>query len=320
MNKLLSQLCLPALALGASLGLSTPAEACSAAPCRVDGATVPLPAGSGEVPSNLPALVVRSPWYGTVITEGESSPRLLRADGSPVAARVQSRGTNQPEYLVVPDAPLVPGERYRLEARGACTYPDGSAPVSATFTAGPARLLPQTSGRLEVAEQSQGTLQVGNGGSCSERVDAAFALLRFVPTPELAPFMPWVHWRLEVDGQPWASATYGELGPDGNPLEAWPVGLPLRPRSLFQVHALCGDNPLGSDQGVTPGRHHVALYPTLAGPSPLALPAAEADIELTCAPKSASPAPYVGCSQAGGGSVLALAGLLAGVLLRRRRT
>jgi uncharacterized protein (TIGR03382 family) len=320
MDKLLSKLWLPALTLGASLTLSPPAEACSAAPCRVDGATFPLPAESGEVPSNLPALVVRSPWYGTVLTEGEGSPRLLREDGSPVAARVQGRGTNQPEYLVVPEAPLVPGERYRLEARGACSYPDGSAPVSASFTAGPARLLPETSGRLEVAQQSQGTLQVGNGGSCSARVEAGFALLRFVPAPELVPFLPWVHWRLEVDGQTWASATYGELGPDGAPLEAWPVGLPLRPRSLFQVHTLCDANTLGSDEGVTPGRHHVVLHPTLAGPTPRPLPPVEADIELTCAPRTASPAPYVGCSQAGGGSVLALAGLLAAVLLRRRRT
>jgi hypothetical protein len=272
------------------------------------------------VPSNLPALVVRSPWYGTVITEGEGSPRLLRADGSPVAARVQGRGTNQPEYLVVPEAPLVPGESYRLEARGACASPDNSAPVAATFTAGPALPLPDTSGLLEVVEQTRGMLQVTNGASCSARVDAAYARLRFQPLSALVPFLPWVHWRLEVNGQTWTTASYGEVGPDGTLLEDVPVGLPTRPRSLFQVHALCGES-LGSDEGVKPGLYHVMLYPTLAGPTPLALPPAVANIHLRCPPKEepAAPAPLWGCSQAGGGSVLGLAGLLA-LYLRRRRT
>ena len=321
MDKFLSKLWLPALTLGASLGLSSPAEACSAPPCGAEGASLPLPEGNGEVPANVPALVVRAAWLGTVITEGEGSPRLLREDGSPVAARVQGRGTNQPEYLVVPEAPLVPGESYRLEARGACAYDGTSAPVAATFTAGPARLLPETSGWLDVSLPAQGTIQVGNGGSCAAQVEAAFVQLRFRPAPELVPFLPWVHWRLEVDGQRWAEASYGELGPNGAPLNPRPVSLPFQSRSLFLVHALCGENPMGSDEGVAPGRHRLALYPTLAGPTPRALPSIEADIELTCHTRGPiSSKPIRGCSQTGGGSVLALAGLLARILLRRRRT
>jgi uncharacterized protein (TIGR03382 family) len=322
MDKLLSKLWLPALTLGASLGLSPPAEACSAAPCGPEGATIPLPVEGSQVPANVPALVVRAPWLGTVITEGADSPRLLRGDGSAVAARVQGRGTNQPEYLVVPEVPLVSGESYRLEARGACAYDGSSAPVSATFTTGPTRPLPQTSGWLDVSLPGQGMLQVGNDASCAARVEAAFVQLRFRPAPELVPFLPWVHFRLEVDGQRWAEASYGELGPMGTPLVDRPVGLPLQPRSLFRVHALCGENTTGSDEGVAPGRHHLALYPILAGATPRVLPAVEGDVELTCPPVEPLPpdVPPWGCSQAGGGSVLALAGLLAGALLRRRRT
>ncbi len=275
MDKLLLKLCLPALTLGLTVGLPAHAD-CKKQLCQDAGAHIPLPPGNRDVPANLPALVVRATELGSILTEGEDRPRLLRADGSPVPAKVSPNyGTiGVWEQLVQPEEPLVPGESYRLEARGSCHLQGARPPISATFTAGPARPLPETSGWLEVVEQTYGPLQVSHTDeeSCWTQEEAAFARLRFVPAPELVPFLPWVHWRLEVDGQHWADVPSGEVGAEGVLIQPPPL-VRYSSRSLFQVHTLCGREPLFTDQGMlTAGPHRVALHGTLSCPTPRALP------------------------------------------------
>ncbi len=330
-----------ALALGAGLGVSSPAEACSGPVCQ-PGATLSLPA-QGAVPANVPALVLRPETY-SLLRQGESAPRLLRADGRPVATTIPALTRPQDPLLLVPEAPLEPGETYRVEALSGCPYTEGSLAVQATFTAGPALPLPTATGTLRVETVAQGMLEVAHGSRCTLPVDAAFVRFHFTPAPELVPFLPWVQWRLEVDGHTWATARYGSLGAQGalappTAEERW-----YGARRLLQVHADCSGNRDVLDKGVTPGKHRATLRPVLAH-APDTLPAAEVDFELTCAqvqppppppppapetPAPETPAPELpplpeetrplhGCTHAGGASLGGLLAVLARGLLGRRQ-
>lgn len=265
---------LAVLVLGASLGLSSPSEACTPGRCIL-WVNFPLPK-SGQVPANVPALVVL-PGLGDGFRRSPGdTPRLMKKNGSLVAASREGAASGHGGYLIAPAAHLVPGKTYRLHARSFCA---GGSGVEATFTVGPARPLPQATGKLELEQVRQGQIVVLGGASCSSRVEASSAFLRFTPAPELEPFLPWVSWKLEVDGEPWATAPHGAIERGGI--------LNFKPnffytRGLLHVYAACAEpEPGGGDRGVGPGRHRARLTGTLEN-SPFPLPPVEVDFELTC--------------------------------------
>jgi MYXO-CTERM domain-containing protein len=316
---------LGALALGAGLGLSSPAEACSASLCE-PGAKAPLPT-SGTVPANLPALVLLpSAGLGGSIDTRQQPPQLLRSDDSLVATLTVEPGAAEPGWLVVPESPLVPGETYRLRAVGVCQYPEGSTrPLEVSFTAGDALPLPTSTGSLRVDTTGHERLSVAHSSLCADSVDAGYVRFGFTPAPELVPFLPWVHWTLEVDGQRWTSAWHGAVGPDGTLAPPTAQERIFGARRLFQVHTSCGgalDD--AHDKGWPPGRHRATLRPVLAN-APGSLPPVEVDFELPTCPARPPPAPEPGgsspgCSHTGGAGVPALVSLLTLGLLARRRT
>ena len=318
---------LAALTLGASLGLSSPAEACSGPVCQTD-VEVPLPNPPGTVPANVPALVLQSSKGATLVTSGANALRLLRSNGDVVATTTMAPNSEHSSWRVLPASPLVPGETYRLQGVGECSHMGSSQPVEVSFTAGAPQPLPAATGTLRVEKTARGKVRVAHGASCSTEQDASFVHLRFTPAPELVPFLPWVRWTLEVDGTRWAAERHGAVLAEGSlgPPTQWQLS--FGERRIFQVHASCvSQDFMNGDPGLMPGRHRATLRPTLAEAS-TALPPVEVDFELSCDARPPSPPepprdvgqlPLYGCSHAGGASMLALPGLLAlGCLVRRR--
>ncbi|WP_375754296.1 hypothetical protein [Corallococcus exercitus] len=310
-----------ALTVGVFLGgfgLARPpsAEACTSVPCAPWWTPFPLPEDA-VVPANVPALVMVPPAWNTVDAE---SLRLRTEAGTDVEASLLQGPDGS--GVLIPAAPLVPGTGYRLEGRSPCLGDsEKGAPLSATFTAGPAAALPATSGTLQAGPEQHGSFQVWGGGSCSVGVEGSQVTLGFTPSPELVPFLPWVHWTLVVDGRTWATAPHGTVAPGGTLLF---LDRLKYPHALLTVYSVCEfslEQQPPSDQGLAPGTHVALLRPVLEQ-SATPLPAMEVSFELTCPKEEPAPGPeeprHEGCSQAGGG--LAAFGLLATLRLWRRRS
>jgi hypothetical protein len=319
---------LAALTLGAGLGLSTPAEACSAPVCEPD-VEAPLPTNPGTVPANVPTLVLLTEG-AEVITSGESAPRLLRSNGERVELSTVASRDEYHVWHVRPASPLVPGETYRLQGVAACTLPSGSSQsLEVSFTAGAASPLPTATGTLRVETTARGKVRVAHGSLCSTEQDSSYVRLGFTPAPELVPFLPWVSWSLEVDGQPWALERHGAVLPDGTLAPPTRRQLGFGARRLFLVHAGCANQePDVGDKGLMPGKHRATLRPVLAQSS-TSLPPVEVDFELSCESRTPSEPPRDieqlpllghGCSHTGGAGMLALPLLLSIRFLVRRRT
>lgn len=286
------------LLLGMGVLVPSSAHACVAPNCML-GVRFPLPEDGGVVPANVPGLVTVPPLLESV---EPSTVRLLLPDGTQVPATVTA-GAHQTQVLV-PEAPLVPGTTYRIEAKGACQL-QPTQTESATFTAGPALPLPTTAGTLTVDPPSQGRFNVYGDSSCGDRqVEGNFTTLRFTPSPELVPFLPWVHWTVEVDGEPWSYAKHSGLTSSGEEnLESrrYEYHRHLLFLHTFCAYVGCADSyqrpPIDS---LPPGRHRATLKATLEHAN-LTLPPVSVDFELGCAAQAANTgAPWAyGCADGG---------------------
>ncbi|WP_147446467.1 hypothetical protein [Corallococcus sp. CA047B] len=303
------------LLLGWGVALPPSAEACTSIACDPRMIRFPLPPDA-VVPANVPALVVVPPLLNTF---DAGSLRLRTEQGADVEASLLTgpHGSG----ILVPAAPLVPGTGYRLEGNSPCQgQSEEWDTVATTFTAGPAVTPPATSGSLLAGPEQHGSFQVWGGGSCSVGVEGSTVTLGFTPTPELVPFLPWVHWTLVVDGRTWATAPHGSVDSAGT------VRIQDRtkaPHDLLTLYAVCEvlpEQPPPSDQGLSPGRHVAMLRPVLEQ-SGTPLPSLEVAFELTCPKEEPKPEPEKpqpeGCSQAGGG--LTAFGLLATLQVWRRQ-
>ncbi|WP_233595345.1 MULTISPECIES: hypothetical protein [Corallococcus] len=276
------------------------------------------------MPANLPGLVVVPPLLESV---DPATVRLLLADGTPVPATVTA-GAHSTQVLV-PEAPLVQGTEYRLEATGVCTF-QGTQPGSQTFTAGTALPLPTALGTLTAETPRRGTFAVYGTPNCGNtQQEGDSTSLRFTPSPELVPFLPWVSWTVQVDGEPWSYAKHGGVTATGE--ENFDTRLYEYNRRLLFLYTVCEElQPQVPNTGLTPGRHRATLQGTLEHAN-LTLPPLHVDFELKCAEQPVDPEPEEpepeepgppassdGCSQTGG-SLTAL-GLLATLRLWRQRT
>ncbi|MCY1043679.1 hypothetical protein OV208_20335 [Corallococcus sp. bb12-1] len=276
------------------------------------------------MPTNLPGLVVVPPLLESV---DPTTVRLLLEDGTPVSATVTA-GAHSTQVLV-PEAPLVEGTEYRLEATGVCSY-QGTQTAETTFTAGAALPLPTTLGSLTAQTPRRGTFVVDADSNCGNtQQEGDSTSLRFTPSPELMPFLPWVSWTVQVDGAPWSYAKHGGVTATGE--ENFDTRLYEYNRRLFFLYTVCEElQPQAPNTGLAPGRHRATLQGTLEHAN-LTLPPLHVDFELTCAQKPVDPEPEEpepeepgrpssggGCSQAGGS--LAALGLLVTLRLWRRRS
>jgi|GEM_PF-3036798 len=279
--------------LGMEALVPSPAHACVAPNCLV-GVRFPLPEDGGVVPANVPGLVAVPPLLENV---DPSTVRLLLPDGTQVPATV-TPGAHQTQVLV-PDEPLVSGTTYRIEATGVCQH-QPPQPEFTTFTAGPTLPLPTTTGTLTVAPPSQGVFNLYGDSSCGERqVEGNFTTLRFTPSPELVPFLPWVHWTVEVDGEPWSYAKHSGLtatGEENFEPRRYQYNRQLLFLFTFCDYVGCADSyhqpPIDS---LSPGRHRATLKATLEHAN-LTLPPLSVDFELHCSANAAN----VGTSRGGG--------------------
>ncbi|RYZ43070.1 MAG: hypothetical protein EOO71_04890 [Myxococcaceae bacterium] len=303
--------------LGTGAVLPPSARACVAPNC-LRGVRFPLPPDNGNVPTNLPGLVVVPPLLESV---DPATVRLLLADGTPVPATVTA-GAHSTQVLV-PESPLVQGTEYRLEATGVCTF-QGNQTATTTFTAGAPATLPTTLGALTAETPSRGRFTVYEDSNCGNtQAEGDSTRLRFTPSPELVPFLPWVSWTVQVDGEPWSYAKHGGVTATGE--ENSDTRLYEYNRPLLFLYSICEElDPKPPNRGLTPGRHRATLQGTLEHAN-LTLPALHVDFELTCDQQPVDPEPEEpsppasseGCSQTGG-SLTAL-GLLATLSLWRRR-
>ncbi|MHA7634137.1 hypothetical protein [Corallococcus sp. M7] len=283
--------------VGMGMLAPTPARACIAPDCE-QGVRFPLPEDGGVVPANVPGLVAIPPRQESV---DPSTLRLLLPDGTPVSATVTA-GAHETQVLV-PDAPLEPGTPYRIEAKGACER-QGPQTRSVTFTAGPARPLPTTLGTLTADTPIRGSFNVYGDWICSEGMEQGESTtLRFTPSPELVPFLPWVHWTVEVDGKPWRYATHGVLNSTGEDNAEWHRSDNVW-RLLFLytvcVSRSCSGQP--PSDSLLPGRHRATLTATLEHAN-LTLPSASVDFELSCPTKGALAEGHPRAQCADGGTV-----------------
>ena len=221
----------------------------------------------------------RAPLFQTLDI---GSVHLRTAEGADVAATITSGAHGS--AVVVPAAPLVPGAAYRLEGDSPCPY--GPATLGATFTASAPLPLPRATGLLEAGPEQQGVVAIVRGAQCSADTLGSALRLRFTPAPELVPFLPWVHWTMEVDGEPWTTAPHGSLGPAGESTDT--IRLKYT-RDLLLLHTVCevpSTTSHDQDLGLEPGRHVATLRPVLEHLD-RPLPSVEVPFELTC-PKEPS--------------------------------
>ncbi|NBD12251.1 hypothetical protein [Corallococcus silvisoli] len=296
--------------LGGGIARPPSAEACAGPTCVTSTIRAPLPAGAA-VPANVPALVVLPPVLQAMDPMGL---RLRTADGASVEASLLA-GPHRSGVLI-PAAPLVPGTGYLLESNTPCRDMQPSPAISVAFTAGPAVALPTASGSLSAGAEQQTSFEVWGGALCSVGVEGSVLPLRFTPAPELVPFLPWVHWTLEVDGQTWATAPHGAVDAAGGVMSPNRFGYPHDLLSVYAVCHLQPSNDRPQDKGIPPGQHVATLRPVLEQ-SATPLPALETPFTLTCPKETPDPVPGDrGCSQVGGG--LTALGVLATLGLWRR--
>lgn len=172
-------------------------------PCA-DSAGASLPS---ELPANIPAVPVHATPGATM--------RLLAPDGAVLSSKVEVRGRQQ--VLAIP-SPLTVGDVYTVAWTADC----GSG--ATTFKATEPRPLPTTAGTVIAGEPYFS--DPGPIYTCEDRrpVGGQYVPVRFVPAPELVPFLP-------VSGVDGAK--------DGVYEVVWPVGALRGEDRLLTVSRAC---------------------------------------------------------------------------------
>lgn len=141
----------------ASLLRSSPASACS----PPERQSYVLVADGATVPANVQGLPV-------TLGFGGGGYELVRSDGSKVEAKVEapavgSSAAANEESLVVPSAPLEPGQ-YSLSLGGT---------AKATFTIGASTPAPSPAVTITVGAPQRARVTIGGGPSCTDEYDAS---------------------------------------------------------------------------------------------------------------------------------------------------
>lgn len=276
---------LAAAALGFSLLVQSPVEACSAAPCNGPGWILPE---SGTLPASAETLL----WVASVPVL-EPPALATTADlsfvdttgGGEVVLELMLTAVSSDEYWVEPVEPLEEGHTYRLTGASFCDEPSLTTdPVVAEFTAGPSAAQPAGAplGTLLLEPQLLGDLQIATwDGSCSQIVTAAQVAFSVELSAEAAPWAEVLLYETLVDGHAWsATETLEQPGPPPwdppGPGESW------QGRGRDLVFANCSPTGFAPEDGAGPGEHTIRMIATLPGHSGIVLESDEVTIDLDC--------------------------------------
>jgi hypothetical protein len=290
------------------LSTPAPAHACSPPPCWPGSFS---PADGASVPASLPAIR----WHPMLDVSGTTTfapTSVVLATQAAPQAPIALTATALPDgdYLLVPTAPLSPGEVYTLTDHSVCPGGGVDAP-HATFRTGAAVPLPTQLGTL-TATPMLGPLAVATpSGSCTTDITAASAQIALAPAIDAQPWSDALFYRTLVDGQPWSGAH--------SIRDAVPPGASWDGRGVDLVYHLCETSDAEASAGIAAGPHVIAMDATLPGAN-VTLSTAPVMIDLECQPPSGtgtgtgSPG---GCQA--GGARGALPGVLGALAVRRRR-
>lgn len=245
-------------------------DACGAPPCTDEHRFSPGPGES--VPETVEALVlsVTGPL-------GDAGVTLRRADGGSIPVAL----SQTPETVLIRAPDLRLGE-WMVEFPSQC----GTHTVTNVFSVGPSEPLPVDAGLLGLIGEGLGSVVTENDGTCTETINAAWAVLGFHPSAELTPHLPVTRAMLVVDGAPWAVSDWGDIGPDGRLARAGT-------RNVFLTYSACGQVSRGSDPGLDQGSHSAVLQLFVAGRQG-ALSVGPVHFTLSCEREPKQPPPVVG--------------------------
>lgn len=216
------------------------------------------------MPANVPAFAW---WSGPSsdfgcpsVTAGPDDVRLVRLTaGGDVPLGVLVEG-DAAGYIVRPQTPLAPGERYRLVGGSLCTQTErfGPSARSVTFETGARAPLPSSLGVVVAGSPQQGMIPVQSlRGSCSAAVFAAAVEVTARLSTEAQPWAAMLSYETLVDGVVWThrrslcqSTEHGES----------PFG-----RGRDVVYAVCESADPSVERTLSPGAHTVQFRATLAG-------------------------------------------------------
>jgi uncharacterized protein (TIGR03382 family) len=285
------------------------AAACSAFACQGAEAVVPV---DGLVPANAPAMELLHAFEADVAVE------LLELGAG------TAHGVSRAESLVMFDAPLVEGERYRLRAITSCETLEEPRIAEVEFEVGAAAPLPTALGALSAGDSTLGEVSQPASGSCFEPAAAAYVDIELTHPLETLPWKDVLVYHTYVDGEIYAPQ--GSIIPrhregwssEGTPPDSL-LGGSWIGRGRDRIYAQCGESN-GVNEGVGEGPHMVRMRATLPG-TDLVLETAEIPIELSCDDTVTAVAAEPACSATGPAAATTIGWLVVATLAiaRRRR-
>jgi hypothetical protein len=299
----------------ASVALSAPrtATACSLPACT-QGFLVP--GGRGvEVPANIPAVY----WRPMRSYEAFSDPVnvvLANAADPKTSLAFTVQPADHGDFLLVPSAPLVAGQRYLVSDHNECEQTQSPGPEVA-FAVGPAVAMPSELGTLVVTSAGIERAGLANYDStCSSDAIVAQASIQLEPAASAIPWMNALHFETLVDGEPWSfrNIVWEVPAPGASPLG----------RGRDRVFERCDADHLSPTQttGLARGKHVVTMRATLPGTGQV-ITSSPLEVSLDCAAQpdtQLDPEPSAGgCNAGGSGAPLWLAAALLALRSRSRR-
>jgi len=176
-------------------------------------------------------------------------------DLSPLFAPISGPGNGEVWALLTADAGLVEGEVLRA-------YAGSNQCVSEGFlTFGPPAALPTVAATIAL---DNATVQPGRGDLCGGPLGVVEHFqLRIDATAEMHPWLPLTRWELEIDGQNYATSSFGRI------TTATRIGVPAEsgPHPIDTFHVQCVPPPDGGslDARLDSRPHRVRLIARIVG-------------------------------------------------------
>jgi hypothetical protein len=300
MHRLAQAGTLVAIAAGLLLLDAAPAYACSGLECTP---SMWFPR-TGTVPANLPGLLWwPSVWNGGIVLEDGGAPpgadaafvRFARVEGASFELlefelRTLPESDETGPFLLVPNAPLVPGASYVLWDGTSC-HPDrvdleSPPPVFvppedfadeieswvARIRVAETAPLPNEFGSLRAEEPLLGSVLAPESSGCAESISAVYSDLLITLSDDAAPWADALFYETEVDGR-----RYLPIG-DYHRIDAEP-GTPWVGRTFDRVYTSC--SPDAVSEGVSEGRHRARMRASIPG-TDIVLHSDEVSLDLRC--------------------------------------
>lgn len=226
-------------------------------------------------PANLPMIFWSPSWSGSETATVADADVYLE---SPAGDRISVTLAEYPNYWpftyeVHPSVQLTPNVEYTLRT------PDGCEPYDPLRTIKPVATatVPSTLGTASVTHAGRELIDVrGNGGTCTDKLDASFAMISVELTAEAQPWAGALLYTTKVDGEIWYKTD--SLHSHYEPGSSW-IG-----RGRDKIYASCQNNVV---DGLSEGVHEVVFEATVPGANIL-LSTPPIMVTLSCA---ASPPP-----------------------------